>query len=84
MSDVAALLERNGWEFEETGGGCTAYTKADDGSWYWMITKQDDPEAPESMSDPVTVGKYRLDTGDQVETFDYESLTQWAESHWLK
>jgi hypothetical protein len=83
MSAVSDLLTANGWEHEETGGGCTAWTKGDDGSWYWMITRADDPSAPESMDEPVTVGQYRLDTMDPVEVVEYPSLRHWADSHYL-
>ena len=82
MSTVSELLERNGWGLEETGGGCTAYTKID-GSRYWMLTRQGDAVAPESMGDPVTVGRYDVDSSDPIETADFESLQYWADSHYL-
>ena len=49
--------EREGWEEEDTGGGCSALIRAAKGI-IKRITKADDPSAPQTMSEPVAFGRY--------------------------
>jgi len=55
---VKQEMEMLGFTIEQTGGGCTAYTRyAEDGS-HLMITNVNDPTAPTSLQDSVTIGEY--------------------------
>ncbi len=49
--------EREGWELEDTGGGCSAFSRTRNGSTQ-RITKADDPIVPQTMTDPIIVGLY--------------------------
>ncbi len=49
--------EREGWEEEDTGGGCSALIRALDGI-IQRLTKADDPSAPQTLSEPVVFGLY--------------------------
>ena len=56
----ARLLDwcgREGWEEEDTGGGCSALIRAPEGM-IQRITKADDPSMPQTMSESIAVGKY--------------------------
>jgi len=56
----AELLDwcaREGWEEEDTGGGCSAYIRAPQGM-IQRITKVDDPSMPQTVSEPIAVGRY--------------------------
>jgi len=59
------FMEMNGFYLEQTGGGCTAYTKVlNDGKYngfYIMITDNEDGcVAPNEVINPVLVGLYDL------------------------
>ncbi len=51
--------EREGWEEEDTGGGCSALIRAPQG-FVWRITKANDPSVPQTMGEPIIVGLYNL------------------------
>lgn len=53
--------ERNGWQVEDTGGGCSALIKQADPQLLRRITKADDPSAPHTFKDPIAVGLYDAD-----------------------
>lgn len=56
----AELLDwcgREGWQEEDTGGGCTALIRAPEGL-IQRITREDDPSMPQTMSEPVAFGLY--------------------------
>lgn len=53
--------ERNGWQVEDTGGGCSALIKQASPKLLRRITKADDPSAPQTFKDPITVGQYDSD-----------------------
>lgn len=56
----AELLDwcaREGWQEEDTGGGCTALIRAPEGL-IQRITKAGDPSMPQAMSEPVAAGLY--------------------------
>lgn len=48
----------DGWTLEGTGGGCEAYTKETASGPVFYLTRQDDPSAPESITEPCDVGLY--------------------------
>ena len=50
--------ERNGWQVEDTGGGCSAFIKQSGSKKLRRITKADDPSAPQTFKDPIAVGQY--------------------------
>ena len=49
--------EREGWQIEDTGGGCSALFRAPQGM-IQRITKAADPSAPQTMSEPIAFGRY--------------------------
>ena len=51
--------EQDGWEEEDTGGGCSALIRAPQG-FVWRITKANDPSVPQTMGEPIIVGLYNL------------------------
>jgi hypothetical protein len=56
----AELLDwcsREGWQEEDTGGGCSALIRAPQGL-IQRITKEGDPTMPQTMSEPIAVGLY--------------------------
>ena len=56
----AELLDwcaREGWQEEDTGGGCTALIRAPEGL-IQRITKVNDPAIPQTMAEPVAFGLY--------------------------
>ena len=50
--------ERNGWEIEDTGGGCTALLKQAGAGTCCRVTRVNDPSLPQAFTDPVVAGKY--------------------------
>ena len=45
------------WNLIETGGGCTAlFLAVPDSILEWLITKVDDPSAPDDANEPCTLG----------------------------
>lgn len=56
--------EKEGWEEEDTGGGCPAFVKTDGNGIVTRITKADDPSMPLTMGDAVAIGRY--DGDDQM------------------
>ncbi len=63
LNSVEGQLNKQGWELGDTGGGCTAYTRTIDhpnypDDWYWMLTKADDPIAPDDAQELVLIGLY--------------------------
>lgn len=68
---VLEFLVTGGYSMIATGGGCTAFErKHAELGVYVLITAKGDPEAPRSMTDPVTVGLYSAATGDCLGQFD--------------
>lgn len=53
--------ERNGWEIEDTGGGCTALLKQTGAGTYYRVTRADNPSMPQTFTDPVMAGTYNAD-----------------------
>lgn len=53
--------EREGWELEDSGGGCSALIRQD-GALVRRITRAEDPSAPQTMREPVMVGLYDAGT----------------------
>ena len=51
---------REGWEEEDTGGGCSALIRSPNGL-IQRITKADDPSMPQTMSEPIAFGEYTPD-----------------------
>ena len=50
--------ERNGWEIEDTGGGCSALLRKTGVKMFCRVTRANDPSLPQTFTDPVIVGKY--------------------------
>ena len=53
--------EKENWEEEDTGGGCSALVKSDRNGMATRITRGNDPSAPLTMGEPVCVGRYDRD-----------------------
>ena len=53
--------ERNGWQTEDSGGGCSAFIKQSGSQLLRRITKADDPSAPQTLQEPIAVGLYDAD-----------------------
>ena len=71
LIDLQSEMQSKGYHLTDTGGNCTAYANEDESI---LITKQTDPEAPEALTDPVTIGYYtpefeRSESFDTLETF---------------
>lgn len=81
--DNALLLdwcEREGWEEEDTGGGCSAFIRAPTGL-IQRITKVNDPTAPQTMGDPIIVGLYNLKDEQVGETQTFAGgIDEWIAS----
>lgn len=50
--------ERNGWEIEDTGVGCSALLKEIGPGIFCRVTRANDPSMPLTFADPVMAGKY--------------------------
>jgi hypothetical protein len=50
--------ECNGWEIEDTGGGCSALLKETEPGTWCRVTRADDPGLPQTFTDPILAGKY--------------------------
>ena len=68
MSDLALenaqLLnwcEHNGWEIEDTGGGCSALLKEIGAGTFCRVTRANDPSMPQTFTEPILAGKYDAD-----------------------
>ena len=53
-------MQKHGYHLTGTGGNCTAFANDDETI---LITKRSDPEAPEFLTEPITVGFYSIATG---------------------
>ena len=53
--------ERNGWEIEDTGGGCNALVKNTGPKTCCRVTRANDPSMPQTFSEPILAGKYGMD-----------------------
>lgn len=78
---MTLALDELGFSLENTGGGCEAYvahrsTISGDVDVY--ITVQDDPSAPESLDDAVTIGFYPItedgEMSDLFTQFNFDRL----------
>lgn len=56
--------EKEGWQEEDTGGGCSALIKYDGRNNATRITRENDPSAPQTMDESVVIGRY--DHNDQL------------------
>jgi hypothetical protein len=52
--------ERNGWQVEDTGGGCTALLNTEDGKVV-RLTRLNDPSMPQTFGEPILAGEYDAD-----------------------
>ena len=75
---VKREMERLGFAIEETGGGCTAYTKYESNGDHIMITLATDPTAPTNRMDPVIVGKYN-DKGEMIYQDTFDTLQEYVD-----
>jgi hypothetical protein len=72
--------EREGWEEEDTGGGCSAMIRAPQG-FIQRVTKTDDPSAPQTMSEPVAFGLYNWNDELQGEIRIFKGgIDEWIQS----
>lgn len=79
----AELLDwcaREGWQQEDTGGGCSALIRAPKGL-IQRITKVNDPSMPQTMDEPVSVGLYNWNDEllGQIRVFQ-GGIDEWIES----
>ncbi len=56
-AELLDWCEREGWIREDNGGGCSALIRAPTGI-IERITREGDPSAPQTMSEPVAFGRY--------------------------
>lgn len=52
--------ERNGWQVEDTGGGCTALLNTEGGKVV-RLTRLNDPSMPQTFGEPILTGEYDAD-----------------------
>jgi hypothetical protein len=72
--------EREGWQTEDTGGGCSALIRAPDGI-IQRLTKADDPAMPQTMSEPVAFGLYNWNDELQGEIRIFKGgIDEWIQS----
>jgi hypothetical protein len=67
-----------GWDFAQTGGGCTAYTRntmdvITKGEGYWLMTAKDDATTPRADT-PVMVGHINWDGYDDISASEFETV----------
>jgi hypothetical protein len=62
---VTSELAKYGFGHDETGGGCTAFTKGHSG-FTTYITDANDPLAPEGLTDACLLGTYDDNTGNLI------------------
>ena len=55
---LVPTLRAGGFEFTTTGGPCTAFRAQPSDECYLLITRDDDPSAPGTLGEPVTLGTY--------------------------
>jgi hypothetical protein len=79
----AELLDwcsREGWEEEDTGGGCSALIRAPQGL-IQRITKANDPSMPQTMSEAIAVGLYNWKDELQGEIKKFNGgIDEWLQS----
>ena len=79
----ALLLDwcaREGWEEEDTGGGCSALIRAPQGLIQRM-TKATDPSMPQTMSEAIAVGLYNWNDELQGEIKKFDGgIDEWIQS----
>lgn len=61
MSKLRTLMNAHGFYLTGTGGGCTAYSRMDEDGTFWLITKENDVDAPTRVTQRVTLGRYPED-----------------------
>jgi hypothetical protein len=72
--------EREGWNEEDTGGGCSSLIRAPAGR-IQRITKVADPSVPQTMEEPIVVGLYNWNDELLEELQVYEGgIDQWIQS----
>jgi hypothetical protein len=72
--------EREGWQTEDKGGGCSALIRAPDGI-IQRLTKAGDPSAPQTMSEPVAFGLYNWNDELQSEIRIFKGgIDEWIQS----
>jgi hypothetical protein len=59
-ANLVAWYRNHDWQEEDTGGGCSALYRASKGV-VTRITRVDDPSIPQTMFEPVIVGRYNFD-----------------------
>lgn len=53
--------EKDSWEEVDVGGGCSALVKSEVGGVVTKITKANDSTAPQTMGEPICIGRYNSD-----------------------
>jgi hypothetical protein len=81
---VKETMEESGFNVSSSGGGCLWYTKLveyEGNQAFIAITDEGGLELPESLDDPVLVGIYDMDSGDELEPCqEYGTLQSYLES----
>lgn len=80
MTDIEQTMNDHGFELQETGGGCTAYVSTWMNGFESIITKADDPVAPESLNEPICYAFYD-EHGNQVMTRNFHSITEYIDCY---
>ena len=63
---IDVVLTPLGFEWQHTGGGCTAWLRECNGLLTY-ITRHDDASAPEYLYESVDIGTYNEESGDLIE-----------------
>ena len=82
--EAERAMKEKGFEIEHQGGGCTWAIKdimSEGHHCYIAITYKDDPSAPESLDDPVTVGHYYYDSNvEPIKLENYNTLREYLDT----
>jgi hypothetical protein len=78
-ANLVAWYRNHDWQEEDTGGGCSALYRASKGV-VTRITRADDPSIPQTMFEPVIVGRYnRDDERLEEDRFFKNGILEWVQ-----
>jgi hypothetical protein len=76
--EVINLMEKHNFGFGSSGGGCVWWTRDNGDGTFTAITDLEGLDSPRSLNDPILVGQYPTEGGDDLNDYqEFASLKEY-------